>query len=60
MRGTRLMLPADAWAPKPGRITIAIGEPVEPGTGEWREMVRLRDRVRNEIARRAGERLVTR
>jgi len=33
-----------------------IGAPSKPeGTG-WQEMVRLRDQVRAEIARRAGER----
>jgi fatty-acyl-CoA synthase len=58
IRGTREILPADTWLPRPGAITVVVAPPVEPeGTG-WGEMVRLRDTVRAEIARRAGEPLV--
>jgi 1-acyl-sn-glycerol-3-phosphate acyltransferase len=58
IRGTRQILHADTRLPKPGRIAIVIGEPLVPGADEWREMVRLRDLARSEIARLAGERLV--
>ncbi len=50
--GTREILPAYTWLPRPGPITVAVGPPEVPrGTG-WQEIVRLRDRVRDEIARR--------
>ena len=56
--GTREILPADTWLPKPGRITVVIGPPIAPdGTG-WQEMVRLRDLTRAEIAALANERTV--
>jgi len=58
IRGTRQILRADTWLPKSGRIAIVIGEPLAPETREWREMVRLRDLVRGEIARLAGEQMV--
>ena len=58
LRGTREILPADTWLPKPGRITVVIGPPIAPdGTG-WQEMVRLRDLTRGEIARLADEHTV--
>ncbi|MBI3028020.1 MAG: 1-acyl-sn-glycerol-3-phosphate acyltransferase, partial [Candidatus Rokubacteria bacterium] len=58
IRGTREILPDGTWLPRRGAITVAIGPPIKPeGTG-WQEMVRLRDLVRAEIARRSGERPV--
>ncbi|MFQ5961133.1 MAG: lysophospholipid acyltransferase family protein, partial [Candidatus Methylomirabilales bacterium] len=53
--GTREILPADSWLPKPGPITVVIGTPTSPEGSEWPEMVRLRDHVRAEIAQRLGE-----
>jgi 1-acyl-sn-glycerol-3-phosphate acyltransferase len=58
VRGTRDILPANTWLLRPGRITVVIGVPIKPEDTGWREMVRLRDAVRAEIARRSGERLV--
>ncbi len=55
LRGTRDVLPAYAWVPRRGAITVTIGAPVLPETTEWREMVRLRDLVRAEIVRGSGE-----
>lgn len=52
IRGTREILPAYAWLLWPGPITISIGTPIRPEAGGWREMVRLRDAARAEIARR--------
>jgi len=52
MRGTREILPGDERLLRPGPITISIGSPIRPEDGGWREMVRLRDVVRAEIARR--------
>lgn len=54
LRGTREILPADTWLPRPGRITVAISAPLRPEGEGWREIVRLRDIVRAEIARRCG------
>ena len=56
IRGTREILPAHTWLPKPGLITVTIGSPIAPRGGGWQEMVRLRDLVRTEVARLAGER----
>jgi len=49
IRGTRDVLPADSWWPRPGPITLVIGPPVPPGGDAWRDIVRLRDRVREAI-----------
>jgi 1-acyl-sn-glycerol-3-phosphate acyltransferase len=51
IRGTRDVLPADTWRPRPAAVHVAVGAPIPPvGTG-WREMVRLRDLTRAEIGR---------
>ncbi|OGK81198.1 MAG: hypothetical protein A2X53_05530 [Candidatus Rokubacteria bacterium GWA2_70_23] len=55
LRGTREILPADTWVPKPAPIRVAIGPPITPQAGGWQEMVRLRDLTRVEIARLADE-----
>ncbi|MBI4012380.1 MAG: AMP-binding protein, partial [Candidatus Rokubacteria bacterium] len=55
VRGTRRVLPADTWLPRPGPITVTIGIPIAPEGAGWPEMVRLRDRVRAAIARETGE-----
>jgi 1-acyl-sn-glycerol-3-phosphate acyltransferase len=54
--GTREILPAYRWLPAPGPITVSIGAPVAPQDIGWPEMVRLRDLVRDEIARRVVSR----
>ena len=53
--GTRAILPAYSWLPRRGPITVTIGAPIAPARREWREMVRLRDAVRDVIARTSGE-----
>jgi len=55
LRGTRDILPADAWLPRPGTITVTIGAPIVPARAEWREMVRLRDLARAAIVEGSGE-----
>jgi acyl-CoA synthetase (AMP-forming)/AMP-acid ligase II/1-acyl-sn-glycerol-3-phosphate acyltransferase len=55
IRGTREILPAEAWLPRRGPITVAVGPPIAPRQGDWREMLRLRDATRAEIRRGAGE-----
>jgi 1-acyl-sn-glycerol-3-phosphate acyltransferase len=52
LRGPREILPADAWLPRRGSIRLSIGAPIAPEGEEWRDIVRLRDRVRAEIAAR--------
>ena len=56
IRGTRAILPAQAWLPRPGAVTVAVGLPIRPQRSDWREIVRLRDAVRAEISRGAEER----
>jgi 1-acyl-sn-glycerol-3-phosphate acyltransferase len=53
--GTRTILPAGAWLPRRGRITITIGAPIVPRQSDWREIVRLRDTTRAEISHRVGQ-----
>ena len=60
LRGTREVLPADAWLPRPGPLTVVVGAPFRPTGAGWPEMVRLRDLTRSWIARRSGERLLER
>jgi len=55
IRGTRRILPDGTWWLTRGPIDVVLGAPIRPeGTG-WAEMVRLRDRVRDEIAAQVGE-----
>jgi 1-acyl-sn-glycerol-3-phosphate acyltransferase len=58
IRGTRDILPADRWLPRPGPVTIAVSPPLTAEGRGWPAIVRLRDATRAEIARRTGERLV--
>jgi 1-acyl-sn-glycerol-3-phosphate acyltransferase len=58
LRGTRAILPADSWLPWPGRVAVSIGSPIPPEGVGWPEMVRLRDRARDAIARLTGEPLL--
>ncbi len=60
IRGTREILSADRWLPRPGPVTVTIGAPLAPDGEDWPAMVRLRDQTRAEIARRTGEPLAGR
>jgi 1-acyl-sn-glycerol-3-phosphate acyltransferase len=55
IHGTREILPAEAWLPAPGPITVAVGAPILPDGEGWPAMIRLRDRIRAEVVRRSGE-----
>jgi fatty-acyl-CoA synthase len=55
IRGTRAILPAGAWLPRPGPITVTIGAPIAARQSDWREIVGLRDAVRVAINRGVGE-----
>ena len=58
IRGTRQILWPGSWMPRQGRITVVIEEPIPPKGTDWREMTRLRDAARTEIARHCGEPLL--
>ncbi len=58
IRGTRRLLPADAWLPRPSPIVVSVAPPLRPAGKGWPEMVRLRDGARAAIASRCGEPLV--
>ncbi|MFZ0738345.1 MAG: AMP-binding protein [Candidatus Acidiferrales bacterium] len=66
MRGARQILRDKTILPKPGRIDIVFGPLVYPkpdavsesGEADWREIVRLRDAVREIIGRNSGEPLL--
>jgi fatty-acyl-CoA synthase len=60
LRGTREVLPADAYLPRPGPLTVVVGSPLRPTGAGWPEMVHLRDETRSWIARRSRERLLER
>jgi 1-acyl-sn-glycerol-3-phosphate acyltransferase len=55
LRGTRRLLPDPALVPRPTRLHLWIGQPIAPAGNGWRELVRLRDRVADEIASHCGE-----
>ncbi len=56
--GTRQILWPDSWMPRRGSITVMIGEPITVQGNDWREITRLRDTARTEIARHCGEPLL--
>ena len=62
LRGTRSMLRADSWFPRPGIISVTLGQPISParlrqenGTDTWKTMMGLRDQTREHILRHVGE-----
>ena len=55
LAGTRRIFPAGTPLLRPGRITVAIGPPLQPRDSAWDEVVRLRNAARRVIARDAGE-----
>lgn len=55
IRGTRYVLPDGTWLFRRGTIDVTIGAPHQPERQGWPEMVRLRDRALDDIARGCGE-----
>lgn len=55
IRGSREMMPADSWKPRPGRITLAIGEPIGPQGSDWNAALRLRDAATQRVSTLSGE-----
>jgi 1-acyl-sn-glycerol-3-phosphate acyltransferase len=55
IRGTRSVLAADSWLPRPRRVDVTVGAPLHPVGDGWREIARVRDLARAEIARASSE-----
>ncbi len=55
IRGTREVLWPGRWLPRRGRIAVVIGKPILPEGSDWREIIRLREAAKSEIARHCGE-----
>jgi 1-acyl-sn-glycerol-3-phosphate acyltransferase len=55
LRGTRRVLRGDARLPRPGPISLWVGDPVEPRGSDMTELVALRARVADAIAAECGE-----
>jgi fatty-acyl-CoA synthase len=64
LAGTRKFLRDRTWLPRPTRVTITVSPPIYPekvasnDPNQLREIVRLRNRVREAIARYSGEPLL--
>jgi len=55
IKGTRRKLPADRWNPRPGPLSVTVGDPIEPEGDDWKSAVQLRDRARKAILEMTGE-----
>jgi 1-acyl-sn-glycerol-3-phosphate acyltransferase len=64
LKGTREFLPDGAFLPRPSDVTITLSVPVFPravsgdasmGGADWHELIRLRDSVRESVAKNSGE-----
>ena len=64
LRGTREFLPDGAFLPRPSEVTITLSAPIFPratsgdaaaGGADWHELIRLRDSVRESVAKNSGE-----
>jgi len=64
LRGTREFLPDGAFLPRPSDVSITLSAPIFPratsgdagaGGADWHELIRLRDSVREAVAKNSGE-----
>ncbi len=55
LRGTRRVLRGDWSLPRPGQISVWIGEPIRPEGTDLAALLRLRDRAADAIATECGE-----
>ena len=55
LAGTRKLLPSNSWRPRRGPLTVTICPPVMPQGEDWRDMLALRDAVREAILAHCGE-----
>jgi fatty-acyl-CoA synthase len=46
IEGSRRVLPRGLHLPRPGLISLSLGEPLVPAERNWREMLQLRDKAR--------------
>ncbi|NEV60700.1 1-acylglycerol-3-phosphate O-acyltransferase [Thiorhodococcus minor] len=50
IKGTREIMPGDSFRPRPGKVEVVIGSPIEPHGTDWRAAAELRDAARDQIA----------
>jgi 1-acyl-sn-glycerol-3-phosphate acyltransferase len=55
LRGTRQVLRGDWGLPRPGRVSLWVGDPIAPGGTEMAALVALRAETADRIAERCGE-----
>ncbi len=55
LQGTRVMLRGEEKLLRPSWITITVCEPILPHGKEWQDIIQLRQKVREEIAKYCGE-----
>jgi len=55
IRGSRAVLRAEHWLPRPGGISVTVSPPILPEGSDWAAAVRLRDATRAAILRHCGE-----
>lgn len=55
LAGTRKVLRDGTWLPQRGPIRVTASGPLWPRANDWREIVRLRDAVREEFLKYCGE-----
>ena len=55
LRGTRRVMRGDWGLPRPGPVSLWVGEPIAPEGTDMAALVRLRSRVADAIAARCGE-----
>jgi fatty-acyl-CoA synthase len=58
IRGAREVWRDHTLLPNPGRVTLTFCPPIEPEGSDWKQIVQLRDAVRNAIAAPSGEPLL--
>ncbi len=60
VQGTRSILRSGSWFPRPGRVTVTVGPPVDPPaagnpTDAWTEAIRMRADARRFVLAHCGE-----
>jgi 1-acyl-sn-glycerol-3-phosphate acyltransferase len=55
LAGTRSVLRDGTWLPRHAALRVTVGAPLWPQGNNWRDIVRLRDAVREEFLKHCGE-----
>ncbi len=55
LKGTRSILRANEFAPRPGRVEVRVGDPLRSAGKGWKAEIALRDRAKAEIVRLSEE-----